>query len=60
MNDELKNFGDGVGVVTTAGEVIEILPAITAVLTIIWFAIRIYETDTVQKLLGVENASDTD
>ena len=60
MNDELKNFGDGVGVVTTAGVVIEILPAITAVLTIIWFAIRIYETKTVQKLLGVENATDTD
>lgn len=60
MNDEFKNFADGVGVVTTAGVVIEILPAITAVLTIIWFAIRIYETKTVQKLLGVENASDTD
>lgn len=60
MNDELKNFGDGVGVVTTAGVVVEILPAITAVLTIIWFAIRIYETKTVQKLLGVKNATDTD
>ena len=60
MNDELKNFGDGVGVVTTAGVVVEILPAITAVLTIILFAIRIYETKTFQKLLGVKNASDTD
>lgn len=60
MNDEFKNFGDGVGVIATAGVVIEILPAITAVLTIIWFAIRIYETDTVQKILGSKNASDTD
>lgn len=29
----------------------QILPNISAVLAIIWFAIRIYETRTVQKLL---------
>jgi sorbitol-specific phosphotransferase system component IIC len=37
------------------GTVVEILPAIASVLTIIWMVIRIIETDTVQKLLGRKN-----
>lgn len=51
MTDEIKNVGDGVGVLTTAGVLIDLLPAISAILTIVWFSIRIYETDTVQKYL---------
>ena len=31
--------------------VIELLPAVASVFTIIWLGIRIYETDTVQKWL---------
>lgn len=34
------------------GSLVNLLPAVAAILTIIWTAIRIYETDTVQKLLG--------
>jgi len=30
----------------------DMLPSIAALFTIIWTSIRIYETDTVQKLLG--------
>jgi hypothetical protein len=33
------------------GSLMEWLPAAASVLTIIWMLIRIYETDTVQKLL---------
>ena len=51
MTDELKNVGDGVGVLATAGVLIDLLPAFSAILTIIRFSIRIYETDTVQKYL---------
>ena len=51
MTDELKNVGDGVGVLATAGVLIDLLPAFSAILTIIWFSIRIYETDAVQKYL---------
>jgi hypothetical protein len=36
----------------TAGALFEILPSITAIASLIWVCIRIYETDTVQKLLG--------
>jgi hypothetical protein len=31
---------------------VEFLPAVSALLSIIWIAIRIYETDTVQRLVG--------
>jgi len=31
--------------------VVELLPAVASVFTIIWLGIRIYETDTVQKWL---------
>ena len=51
MTEDLKTIGDGVGVVTTAGVIVEVLPALSALLTIVWFSIRIYETETVQKLL---------
>jgi len=31
--------------------VVELLPAVASIFTIIWLGIRIYETDTVQKWL---------
>jgi hypothetical protein len=36
----------------TAGALFEILPSITALASLVWVCIRIYETDTVQNLLG--------
>ena len=51
MTEDLKTIGDGVGVVTTAGVIVEVLPALSALLTIVWFSIRIFETETVQKIL---------
>jgi len=33
------------------GTIVELLPAIASILTIVWMAIRIVETDTIQKLL---------
>jgi len=45
----LLDFG-ALGV--TAGAFFEILPSITALASLIWVCIRIYETDTVKKLLG--------
>lgn len=41
--NEIKHAGDTIGVFTTVGAVIEILPAISAALTSIWFIIRIYQ-----------------
>lgn len=36
----------------TAGSFFQLLPSITALASLVWVCIRIYETDTVQKLLG--------
>lgn len=47
-----KHLVDAASVVTVVGTIMDVLPAIAALFTIIWTLIRIYETDTVQKLLG--------
>jgi len=52
LSDTAKNVGDGISVLTVVGTLMHYLPAIAALLTIIWTGIRIYETDTVQRLLG--------
>jgi hypothetical protein len=44
-----KHVIDALSFVTVLGTIINMLPAIAAVFTIIWTAIRIYETDTVQR-----------
>ena len=52
LQESTKHVLDGASVVTAVGTVMQILPAIAALFTIVWTAIRIYETKTVQKLLG--------
>jgi hypothetical protein len=51
-HDMTKSLLDAVSVVTVLGTIMDMLPAVAALFTIIWTGIRIYETDTVQKLLG--------
>ena len=52
MTDESKTMLDAASVFTVVGTLMDMLPAVAAIFTIIWTGIRIYETDTVQKLLG--------
>lgn len=52
IDEATKHVIDGLSLVTVLGTLVDILPAIAALFTIAWTAIRIYETDTVQKLLG--------
>jgi hypothetical protein len=47
-----KLITDGLSVLTVAGTLAGLLPAIAALFTIIWTGIRIYETNTVQRWLG--------
>jgi hypothetical protein len=51
-DEQIKQVGDAVSIITVVGTLAELLPAIAAVLTIVWTAIRIFETDTVQCMLG--------
>jgi hypothetical protein len=52
IDPAVKATGDAVSLVTVVGTLAQVLPAIAALLTIVWTGLRIYETDTVQKLLG--------
>ena len=56
LNDSAKHVLDGLSLVTVLGALVELLPAVAALFTIIWTGIRIYETATIQKLLGKQNA----
>jgi uncharacterized membrane protein YesL len=49
--EQAKHIGDWIAAGTTVGAVIGWLPAIAALFTIVWTVIRIYETETVQKLI---------
>ena len=51
-HDTLKYAIDAASFFTVVGTIVSVLPAIAALFTIIWTAIRIYETKTVQKWLG--------
>ena len=52
MSDSSKHLVDVLSVATVLGTLADMLPSIAALFTIVWTAIRIYETDTVQSLLG--------
>jgi glycerol-3-phosphate acyltransferase PlsY len=52
LTDATKHVIDGASIATAVGTMMQVLPAIAALFTIIWTTIRIYETKTIQKLLG--------
>jgi len=47
-DEQIKTVGDAISILTVVGTLAELLPAVAAILTIIWTAIRIWETNTVQ------------
>jgi hypothetical protein len=49
-----KTAVDALSFMTVLGTLMELLPAVAALFTIIWTAIRIYETETVQKFIRGE------
>ena len=51
ISETTKHIGDTVSVLTVVGTLMQYLPAIAALITIIWTSIRIWETDTVQLLV---------
>jgi hypothetical protein len=48
MDEPTKQIVDTFSIATMVGTLAGLLPAVAALLTIIWTAIRIWETDTVQ------------
>jgi hypothetical protein len=57
--ESTKTLIDGLSVVTVVGTIGEMLPPMAALFTLVWTAIRIYETKTVQRLLGKEPPNDS-
>lgn len=51
-SETVKHAIDGLSVVTAVGTITNMLPAVAALFTILWTGIRIYESKTVQKLIG--------
>jgi hypothetical protein len=56
LNESSKHVLDGLSLLTVLGTLVDWLPAVAALLSIIWTALRIYESKTVQKLLGKKDA----
>ena len=54
LPESVKHVLDGLSIAATLGALVSWLPSIAALLTIVWTAIRIFETQTVQRLLGRE------
>ena len=50
--ESTKQVVDAVSVFTVVGTLGELLPPMAALFTLVWTAIRIYETKTVQRMLG--------
>ena len=59
-DEHVKQLGDALSVITVVGTLTELIPAIAAILTIIWTAIRIWETDTVQRMFGKKENKNAD
>lgn len=47
-----KQVVDAVSIFTVVGTLGDMLPPMAALFTIIWTGIRIYETQTIQKIIG--------
>jgi hypothetical protein len=56
--ETLKQLLDGASILTVIGTLVEFLPAVSALLSIVWVAIRIYETETVKRLMGRKKDND--
>jgi hypothetical protein len=51
VSEGTKHVLDGLSVITVIGALADVLPAVAALFTIVWTAIRIWETDTIQNIV---------
>ena len=52
ISESTKQLVDALSVATVVGTLVQALPSIAAIFTIIWTGIRIWETDTVRGWTG--------
>jgi len=51
-HETAKHVIDALSILTVVGTLVDMLPSIAALISIVWSVIRIYETKTVQGWLG--------
>lgn len=51
-HETVKNVGDALSLSVVVGTIAAWLPAVAALFSIVWTAIRIYETKTCQKIIA--------
>jgi hypothetical protein len=59
-HETAKHVVDALSIMTVVGTLMEMLPSVAAIFTIVWTGIRIWETDTVQSLLGRKGKQDAE
>ena len=57
-SETVKSVVDGLSIITVIGTLADMLPSVAAVFTIVWTAIRIWETTTVQSWVKKLRGSD--
>jgi hypothetical protein len=56
VSEPAKHIVDALSILTVLGTLMDILPSIAAILSIVWSLLRIYESKTVQGWLGKKDA----
>lgn len=57
MHDQTKHLIDWASIATVLGTLMQILPSLAALFSIVWSLIRIYETKTVQGWINSKRKS---
>ncbi len=57
-HETAKHVVDALSIMTVVGTLVEMLPSVAAIFTIVWTGIRIWETDTVQNIFGRKGKQD--
>lgn len=60
LSESAKHIVDALSVATVLGTLVDMLPSIAAVFTIVWTGIRIWETDTIRALTGRSGAANAE
>lgn len=60
LSDDTKHLGDLVSVGVAMATIAQWLPAVAALMTVVWTLIRIWETRTVRSLVGRKPARSDD
>jgi hypothetical protein len=56
--ETIKSVVDGLSIATVIGTLVDMLPSVAALFTIVWTGIRIWETQTVQNFVKKLRGSD--